>query len=214
MSRRVIPINEQSARRDQDESRNAQMSVKILINKFFNLREQGEASVSSVPEGPNSEPKVRVLFVCMGNICRSPTARGVFEKLVQEAGLSHAIETDSAGTHAYHIGNSPDKRAIAAALQRGYDLSRYRARRLSSQDFARFDYILAMDHENLSAMQEILPPESKHRVHLLMQFARASAQPEVPDPYYGAGGGFVRVLDLVEDAARGLLEHIRAQHNL
>ncbi len=190
------------------------MSVKVLFNKFFHLSEQGDASVSSVPERSTPEPKVRVLFVCMGNICRSPTARGVFEKLVEEAGLSHAIETDSAGTHAYHVGNSPDKRAIAAALQRGYDLSRYRARRLSVEDFARFDYILAMDHENLSAMRESLPTESEQRVHLLMHFARASAQPEVPDPYYGGGGGFVRVLDLVEDAARGLLAHIRAQHNL
>jgi protein-tyrosine phosphatase len=190
------------------------MTVKVLFNKFFHLSEQGDASVSSAPERSTPEPKVRVLFVCMGNICRSPTARGVFEKLVEEAGLSHAIETDSAGTHAYHVGNLPDKRAIAAALQRGYDLSRYRARRLSVEDFARFDYILAMDHENLSAMRESLPTESEQRVHLLMHFARASAQPEVPDPYYGGGGGFVRVLDLVEDAARGLLAHIRAQHNL
>lgn len=190
------------------------MSVRYLFNKVVNLCTQRDTGVSFASEAPSSGPTVRVLFVCMGNICRSPTARGVFEKLVYDAGLAHAIQSDSAGTHAYHVGSSPDERAIAAALKRGYDLSRYRARRVIAEDFAKFDYILAMDCENLGAMRELLSAENEQRAQLFMHFAHASGQPEVPDPYYGGGGGFVRVLDLVEDAARGLLAHIRAQHGL
>jgi protein-tyrosine phosphatase len=150
----------------------------------------------------------------MGNICRSPTARGVFEKLVDDAGLTHAIEVDSAGTYAYHVGKPPDQRAMAAASRRGYDLSRLRARRIEVTDFEKFDYILAMDQENLRDMREILTPGAEDRLRLLMGFAREPGHSEVPDPYYGGGGGFERVLDLVEDAARGLLDHIRAQHQL
>jgi protein-tyrosine phosphatase len=160
------------------------------------------------------QPKIRVLFVCMANICRSPTARGVFEKLIQEAGLTHAIEADSAGTYTYQIGKPPDPRAVAAASRRGYDLSRQRARRIDARDFKRFDYILAMDHENLRTMQEMSMPGSEGKLKLFMDFARTPGHPEVPDPYYGGSGGFERVLDLIENAAYGLLEHIRTQHRL
>jgi protein-tyrosine phosphatase len=188
---------------------------KSLIDKSKSLFARAGSSVEAEggEDAPSSE-KVRVLFVCMGNICRSPTARGVFEQLVKEAGLASLIKVDSAGTHAYHLGSGPDKRAIAAAAKRGYDLSRYRARRIEVDDFQRFDYILVMDYENLAALREILPPDSEGKVRLFMEFAGTPTHPEVPDPYYGGGGGFVRVLDLVEDAARGLLAHIRAQHLL
>jgi protein-tyrosine phosphatase len=186
------------------------MSYSTILNKFTNLF----ARASDVADVLESSPKVRVLFVCMGNICRSPTAQGVFEKLVEEAGLARAIEADSAGTHAYHIGKSPDKRAVAAASGRGYDLTRQRARRIEAADLTRFDYILAMDHENLREIRELAAPDYNGKLGLFMDFARHAPHDEVPDPYYGGGGGFERVLDLVEDAARGLLDHIRRQHRL
>lgn len=185
------------------------MAYSTILNKFSNLF----ARASEVADTVVSPAKVRVLFVCMGNICRSPTAQGVFEKLVEEAGLTRVIEADSAGTHAYHIGKSPDKRAIAAASSRGYDLARQRVRRLEAGDLARFDYVLAMDHENLRDMLELAAPDRDDRLRLLMDFAGNTVHAEVPDPYYGGGGGFERVLDLVEDAARGLLDHIRRQHH-
>lgn len=156
--------------------------------------------------------KVSVLFVCMGNICRSPTAQGVFEQLVQSQGLAEHIAIDSAGTHAYHIGNPPDQRSQAAAQNRGLDLSGQRARRVESPDFERFDYILAMDRSNLEDLQHLARQEQLERIHLFMRFATRWHVDEVPDPYYGGGSGFERVLDMVEDAAAGLLEHIRRNH--
>ncbi len=152
-----------------------------------------------------------VLFVCMGNICRSPTAQGVFEHVLAAQEPSLRVLLDSAGTHAYHVGKAPDRRSQAAALARGYDLSAQRARQVTAQDFHRFQLILAMDRDNLSDLQAMAPREATGRVSLLLSFAADAAVAEVPDPYYGDGLGFERVLDLVEEAAEGLLAHLRQQ---
>ncbi|MGB5669287.1 MAG: low molecular weight protein-tyrosine-phosphatase, partial [Sedimenticolaceae bacterium] len=141
---------------------------------------------------------VKVLFVCMGNICRSPTAHGVFRNLVEREGLPHAIGIDSAGTHAYHLGNPPDKRAQATALGRGVDLSDLLARRVVPEDFDAFDYVLAMDQDNYMALCEICPDQHVEKVHMFMDFAPHMRTREVPDPYYGGPAGFDRVFDLVE----------------
>lgn len=154
---------------------------------------------------------VKVLFVCMGNICRSPTAHGVFQRLVEQTGLHQHIEIDSAGTHAYHIGNPPDSRAQAAALRRGIDLSLQRARRIAADDFKRFDYILAMDQDNLSLLRTACPPQHVHKLSLFLEYAPELKIQEVPDPYYGGATGFEQVLDLVEIASEGLLRHLRQQ---
>jgi len=154
-------------------------------------------------------PRVTVLFVCMGNICRSPTAQGVFEHLLEEARLREHINVDSAGTHAYHIGEKPDKRATQAAAGRGIDLSRQRARRVEAADFARFDYVLAMDSSNLEDLIAICPQQHRDKIQLFLEFAEDLSQREVPDPYYGGDQGFERVLDLIEMGARALLEDAR-----
>jgi low molecular weight protein-tyrosine phosphatase len=149
----------------------------------------------------------------MGNICRSPTAEGVFRRFVERAGLSAGIRIDSAGTHAYHVGEPADRRASAAAERRGYSLTDIRARRISTEDFERFDYILAMDRDNLAALIGQAPAELRGKIRLLLDFS-GSAIAEVPDPYYGGASGFERVLDLVEDACQGLLEDLRRQEQL
>ncbi len=155
---------------------------------------------------------IKVLFVCMGNICRSPTAHGIFSALVREQGLEHLIEVDSAGTHAYHIGNPPDHRAQASALKRGVDLSGLRARHIESIDFDKFDYVLVMDDLNYECLNAICPQCHKEKVRLFMEFAPDLNLREVPDPYYGGASGFERVLDMVEAAAQGLLADIRKRH--
>lgn len=151
---------------------------------------------------------VNVLFICMGNICRSPTAEGVFRDKVKQENLDEKISIDSAGTHAYHVGNPPDERAQQAALKRNIDLSMQRARRVDSSDFSAFDYIIAMDKSNKEDLLSICPTGYEDRVHLFLDFAN-SEESEVPDPYYGQGRGFEIVLNLVEDASEGLLKHIR-----
>lgn len=156
---------------------------------------------------------VGVLFVCMGNICRSPTARGVFTKLVREAGLDHVIRVDSAGTIDYHAGEAPDTRAQAAAMRHGIDLSGYRARQVRSSDFTAFDYILAMDQENLTYLHMKCPEENRHRIQLFLNFAPHAKLREVPDPYYGGEHGFDHVISLVQEASQGLLDHIQ-KHRL
>jgi protein-tyrosine phosphatase len=153
--------------------------------------------------------KIRVLFVCMGNICRSPTGQGVFERLVAESGLAGHVEVDSAGTHAYHVGEPPDRRAAAAASRRGVDLSRQRARRVSGEDFEYFDYVLAMDSDNLEDLAELCPELHVDKLYRLLDFAPALNEQDVPDPYYGGAQGFEYVLDLVEAGAEGLLLDIR-----
>lgn len=158
--------------------------------------------------------KVSVLFVCMGNICRSPTAQGVFENMLKNQGLQDHVHVDSAGTHDYHIGRMPDERARHAASRRGIDLSGQRARQVVEQDFSRFDYVLVMDRHNLRHLP-IEPADSpRAEVGLFMEYARVWSEPEVPDPYYGGASGFDLVLDMIEDASSGLLDHLRARHGL
>lgn len=156
--------------------------------------------------------KISVIFVCMGNICRSPTAEAVFRHYVDRAGLSEQFHIDSAGTHDYHIGDAPDVRTQQAALQRGYDMSSLRGRQVEAQDFSRFDYVLAMDEANLAILQRLRPSDAKSHLGLFLEFAQNNHAREVPDPYYGGAQGFEQVLDLVEDAARGLLQHVRLHH--
>jgi len=152
--------------------------------------------------------KVSVLLICMGNICRSPTAEGVLRRKAEAAGLAHRLHIDSAGTHGYHAGSTPDARAQKAALGRGYDLSTLRGRQVSDEDFALFDYVLAMDRDNLSNLQRRCPEQYKHKVRLYLAFSRRFPNLNVPDPYYGGNKGFEQVLDMVEDAAAGLLAEI------
>ena len=151
---------------------------------------------------------VKVLFVCMGNICRSPTAEGVFRHMVEQSDAEDEISIDSAGTHAYHVGNPPDGRAQDAALKRDIDLSSQHARRVSRDDFEEFDYVIAMDESNRSDLLSICPDGYEDRIHLFLDFSGGD-ESEVPDPYYGQGRGFEIVLNLVEDASDGLLKHIR-----
>lgn len=150
----------------------------------------------------------RVLFVCKGNICRSPTAEAVFRSMVREAGLEEAILMDSAGTIGSHMGHPPDDRAQLHARRRGYDLSRLRAKQVKAADFDAYDLILAMDRVNLKALQRMCPKAQRHKLRLLMEFSPARSEEEVPDPFGGKEDGFERVLDLVEDAARGLLREL------
>lgn len=149
---------------------------------------------------------VKVLFICLGNICRSPTAEGVLRRDLERAKLAAAVAVDSAGTGAWHVGKAPDRRAQAAAKSRQIDLSGLRARQVVADDFARFDYLLAMDESNLSELRAACPPGAEHKLHLLLDFDASSPEREVPDPYYGEGDGFERVLDLIEGASRGLLK--------
>ncbi len=161
-----------------------------------------------------ADTPVSVLFVCLGNICRSPTAQSVFEHLLREQGMDNLVSVDSAGTAAYHIGKSPDRRALEAASRRGYRLEHLRARQACVQDFYRFDYILAMDSHNFQELQQLAPLDTRSRLHLFLEYAAAvdpdyEGPDEVPDPYYGGAEGFERVLNLVEMAAAGLLADIR-----
>ncbi len=161
----------------------------------------------------NQTPQISVLFVCMGNICRSPTAEGVFRHVVNEAGLADRVLVDSAGTHAYHVGEPADRRAQAAAERRGISLDGISARRVQESDFQRFQYVLAMDHLNLRTLSDQAGDEYQERLGLFLDFASGDEE-EVPDPYYGGAAGFERVLDLVEDASRGLLETLRSKHDV
>lgn len=151
---------------------------------------------------------MKVLFVCLGNICRSPTAEAVFRQVLASDAVDLRIEVDSAGTHAYHIGEPPDSRTQAAARRRGIDMSALRARQVHASDFEEFDLILAMDRENLAELKRRCPPRLQERVRLLLEYA-SSTELEVPDPYYGGEAGFEQVLDLIEQASRGLLDDLR-----
>jgi protein-tyrosine phosphatase len=151
-----------------------------------------------------------VLMVCMGNICRSPTAEGVFRHLVEQAGLQDRVRIDSAGTLDYHAGSPPDHRSSHHASLRGYDLSALRARQVQPLDFARFDLILAMDRENLEWLRRKCPPQHQHKLRRLMEFAPAGLGDEVADPYTGGPQGFETVLDHVEAACEGLLQQVRS----
>lgn len=152
---------------------------------------------------------VKVLFVCTGNICRSPTAEAVFQFLIQSEQMQGSVQVDSAGTLDYHVGDPPDRRMTTAAARRGYDLTRLRARQVSPADLIEFDYILAMDHDNLRHLQRVAPPGERDKPRLFLDFSTGRPGQEVPDPYYGSVEEFELVLNLVEDAARGLLADIK-----
>jgi len=159
--------------------------------------------------------EVSVLFVCMGNICRSPTAQGVFTQQVEAAGLTDKIAIDSAGTVPYHVGKAPDSRAQSAATERGYDLSDYRARLVTRADGENFDYLVVMDETNLLDVRSVLNKKDWQNLHMFLDFLPGSRPGrEVPDPYSGGEEGFTLVLDLVEEASQGLLKHIQENHAL
>jgi protein-tyrosine phosphatase len=155
--------------------------------------------------------KIKVLFVCMGNICRSPTAEGVFSHLLSTRQLTERFEVDSAGTHAYHVGEAPDLRAQKAAKDRGVELKHLRARKVIFDDFERFDHILAMDDDNYRVLHDACPEEHKAKLRLFLDYAPHIGHREVPDPYYGGSYGFERVLDMVEAAAEGFLNDLCQQ---
>jgi protein-tyrosine phosphatase len=152
---------------------------------------------------------VKILFVCLGNICRSPTAEAVFRAVAAREAPELMIEVDSAGTAGYHVGEPPDLRTRQAARRRGYDMSSLRARIVEPRDFEDFDFILAMDRENLKVLNHRAPVQARAHVQLFLEFAPDAATTEVPDPYYGGPNGFEEVLDLVEAATQGLLQHLR-----
>lgn len=156
---------------------------------------------------------VNVLFVCLGNICRSPTAQGVFEQMVSTAGLSAAIKVESCGTGSWHVGAPPDSRSARAALKRGYDLSYLRARQVLAEDFEVFQYVLAMDQLNLAELEALSPADYSGQLGLFLEYGSSEVE-DVPDPYYGEGDGFERVLDLVEEASEQLLKTIQRVHQL
>ncbi len=159
------------------------------------------------------KPLIKVLFVCMGNICRSPTAHGVFQAMVDEQGLGDRILVDSAGTHSYHIGSPPDIRSQDTARSHGIDLSGLQARRFESDDYRDFDFLLAMDCSNLSNMSSLRTDGARARLDLMLDYSEKFEQREIPDPYYG-DGGFDLVFDMISDASAGLLCHIKQQYSL
>jgi protein-tyrosine phosphatase len=163
------------------------------------------------PIEPSIAPQAAfsVLFLCMGNICRSPTAHGVFRHMVKEAQLDAIVHISSAGTHNYHPGEPPDHRSQQTAAQRGYDLSDLRARQITEADFIEHDLLLAMDWDNLALAEHACPPTMRRKLRRLTEFCRQYDAPVVPDPYYGGKEGFTQVLDLIEDACTGLLDHVR-----
>ncbi len=151
---------------------------------------------------------MKILFVCMGNICRSPMAEGVFRRVLAERAAHLDVQIDSAGTHGYHVGAPPDRRACTAARRRGIDISMLAARSVAEADFTQFDYILAMDRDNLSDLHAVAAPDDHGKIRLLMDFSPTNPGADVPDPYYGGATGFERVLDLIEEAADGLLAEL------
>ena len=153
----------------------------------------------------------RILFVCTGNICRSPTAEGVARGLAEKLGLAEAFEFDSAGTHGYHVGDTPDPRTVAAAASRGYELAHLRARRVTEFDFIRFDHVIAMGRDHLDWLRRACPPLYHDKLAMLLEFSERIDADEVPDPYYGGMEGFQQVLDLVEDAVQELLLRLSAK---
>jgi protein-tyrosine phosphatase len=167
---------------------------------------------SAAWRAPADEPIASVLFVCMGNICRSPTAEGIFRDQAERAGLLDRLLIESAGIGDWHVGQRPDERAILHARRRGYDLSSLRARQVSAEDFARFDYILAMDRRNLRDLRALCPADFTGRLGLLLDFVPHLGVREVPDPYFGGADGFETVLELTERACAALLEHIQRTH--
>lgn len=159
----------------------------------------------------NNKKKTSILFVCMGNICRSPTAEGIFRHILMEKSLTDFFDLDSAGTHAYHVDAPPDHRAQETAKSRGIDLSDLRGRKITVEDFDKFDYVLAMDKDNYAILDEMCPSAKKEQLKLFLDFAKDVNFDEVPDPYYGGTGGFEKVFDMLEQASYGLIEHIQSK---
>lgn len=157
---------------------------------------------------PKPETHTRVLFVCMGNICRSPSAEAVFRHMILQSPLAGLVDIDSAGTVSHHVGDAPDPRAIDMGAQRGYDLSKLRARQVTIADFEVFDYVLGMDEQNLRYLRGLCPDRYLSRVGLLLEYASEDDPVEVPDPYYGTMGDFAHSLDLIEEGCQGLLQHL------
>jgi len=157
---------------------------------------------------------IKVLFVCTGNICRSPTADGVFRKMVRDAGLHEHISVDSCGLSAYHVGELPDPRSREMAQSRGIDLSDIRSRKIKPTDYYEFDYVLAMDDGHMRDMRRQAPNTHQHRIELFLDYHPSMAGQSVPDPYYGGANGFVDVFDMIEEASSNLLSHIREKHGI
>ena len=153
---------------------------------------------------------IKILFVCMGNICRSPTAEGVFNKVIQDKGMVNHFIVDSAGTHAYHVGEQSDTRSQQMARSRGIDLSKIRARKVVQSDFEHFDHILAMDSDNYHILLTESPEQYRHKIKLFLDYAPERKEKDVPDPYYGGQNGFAHVFDLVEDASKGFYDSVTA----
>ena len=158
-----------------------------------------------------NQAEFKILFVCMGNICRSPTAEGVFRKKLSDQGLLHKVQIDSAGTHNYHPQSPPDARSQAHALKRGYDLSDLRARAVRDRDFDEFDLLLTMDWDNRALLEERCPADHQHKVRGFAEFLQTTQASVIPDPYYGGEQGFEQVLDLIEEASGGLLKFVSQQ---
>ena len=189
------------------------MSDCVMINAFGLNAPKSAPTIGCAVNGAIGECAIiNVLFICSGNICRSPTAEGVFRSLVAESGLDGAITVDSAGLGSWHAGEAPDRRARAAARKRGFDLAGQRARQVKIADFDRFDYLIGMDRQNRTGLMGLCPSGADDRVHQFLDFVQGAELAEIPDPYYGSGDGFERVLDLIEAASRGLLTHIRENH--
>ena len=167
--------------------------------------------MTAISAAYTDHPEFSVLFICMGNICRSPTAHGVFRDRVRRAGLEHRVRVDSAGTHNYHPGEPPDRRSQRAAAMRGYDLSDLRARQICDEDFERHQLLLAMDWDNLALAEQRCPGPQRRKLRRLTEFCRQYEAAVVPDPYYGGDAGFAHVLALIEDACDGLLAHVQQQ---
>jgi len=180
-----------------------------MLSKWLAKQTPRRVMPPPVPHG-----KVRILFVCMGNICRSPTAVGVMRKFLQKAGLQHLVAVDSAGTHDYCIGEPPDPQAQAAASRRGYDLAALRARQLVPTDFESFDLLLAMDRNNLALLQCMCPHQHRAKIRLLMTYALESPLPVIPDPYGRDHEDFETALDYIEDACNGLVSALAHRNSI
>jgi len=166
--------------------------------------------------GARQEPVLsRILFVCMGNVCRSPMAEGTLRRILEDAGLGDKVLVASAGTHTFHLGAAPDMRGQIVAGRRGVNLKSIRSRRIAEEDFTAFDYLLAMDRENYDYLRESCPqPEHLEKIQLFLSYAPHLADREIPDPYYGSQVGFERVMDLLEAGAEGFLLHLRQRYRL
>jgi len=186
-----------------------------MWSKLLRFSQGAFHSTKNRPAARQEQVLSRVLFVCMGNVCRSPMAEGALRRLLKDAGLGDKVLVASAGTHTFHLGAAPDMRGQMVARRRGVNLKGIRARRIAVEDFDLFDYLLTMDQENYNYLQELCPqPEHREKIQLFLSYAPHLADREIPDPYYGSPVGFERVMDLLEAAAEGFLLHLRERYRL